>query len=63
MHYQPSGNYPVLFFNTPVFRFFGTLNHPSYGSVSLLASLRDGRVEFGIERPFPRLQGRAPDAR
>jgi hypothetical protein len=62
MHYQPSGTHPVMFFNVPVFRFFGTLDHPSYGSVSLLASLRDGRVEFGIERPFPRRQGRAPDA-
>ncbi len=61
MHYQPSGSYPVLFLNAPVFRFFGTLDHPAYGSIGLLAHLQDGRVKFEIDRPFPRRQNRVPD--
>ncbi len=54
IHYQPSGSYPVLFLNAPEFRFFGTLNHPAYRSVSLLARLENGQVKYEVERPFPR---------
>ncbi len=56
MHYQPSGSNPVLFLNTPVFRFFGTLDHATFGSVALLARLQGGRVEFEVERPFGSLR-------